>query len=610
MSFAFLLGGGFFFGSLWLFLESFLRSSYGFDLTDEGLYLLSVDGPGLESYWSFPFGWNLRWLYLLSGSDIATYRTAGAFLLFVAGMLFGLAAGFAFRNSSPKRFRQQVHPVVWLASSSFLGGAGTLFYYAGLVRTPSYNWLNLFGLLIATTGLLLVLAFSRRSINSQNWIFIFSASAVGFGLFLTLPAKPSTAVFFILLGCLVLLFSHKSVRSSLLWGLAASSATALWVFGAFLTGIWPSNFLEVFFDVMKAPVAHPSQTVLGAVVNVPSSFLGFFEDLSSLTMPQAAVIVSGLVMLLTGVIFRGRLVESFLLTGGGIATLIGTLAIARVSLPPVLVWPAESRWVFQPFVSAALLFLLILILSSRLQTVANGQKGYSWSRISLVFLLFVNPIIFGFGSTHEPYRQAALALVFWVVLGVNLMFDAEGVRFISVSGAYLALVFLLLSTVYADNMAVPYRMAPMNSQNSPLDFGPGRSELFVNPELKEELDTLRSAALKSGWAPGDPLVGLVWRWNASVPYFLGAQVPESLMMTIFGYDPAPEIADYNINIRSGSFPWEDAWVLTSNPNSDKPDWRQVREATSFMDQKSGLTWPDDYELVHKQANYGLWKPVR
>lgn len=595
---------------LWEFLDYFLKSSQGYDLTDEGLYLLSVDGPGQVGYWSFPFGWNLRWLYVLSGLDIATFRTAGAFLLVVLGAIFGLVAGFAFRAWRPSEISDNKIHFFSPLLSSFMGGAATLFYYAGLVRTPSYNWLNLVGLLLAAAGLLLVFSLSGRGVVLRYSTVLISSLVASVGLFLATPAKPSSPVFFVILGWIVLLLSYRRVVVALVWTVATSVFAGLWVILAWLIGLWPANFLSVFFEILQAPVAHSSQTVRGALINVPTSFSGLLDDLFALTLPQALVLATGLSLLLTGISRKRRGLEPYIFVLGGLATLIGVLAISRTSIPPVLFWGAESRWVYQPFVTSVAVLLTIATFISWSEHRKLGEKSFRRSRFPLLVLLVSLPIVFGFGSTHEPYRQAALALVFWLVLGANLVFDAHGWRLASVLGLHFAFLGLSLNSIYVNNMMIPYRMEPIEAQVEPLRIGVNNSQLFVDIAMKESLEDLRTGAFSSGWSPGDPLIGLVWRWNASVPYFLGATVPDSLMVTIFGYEPAPEIASHNIQFRQGDFPWDEAWVLTSNPNSDDPDWQQVIEVAELLGQRSGLRWPDDYELVFGQEDYALWKPDR
>lgn len=151
-------------------------------------------------------------------------------------------------------------------------------------------------------------------------------------------------------------------------------------------------------------------------------------------------------------------------------------------------------------------------------------------------------------------------------------------------------------------------MGPLAEQSYPMTFSDSPSTLLVDAGLKSELDGLRSEAMASGWVVDTPLVGLAWRWNASVPFFLAAQVPDSLMLTIFGYEPATEIAQYNLFYRSGNFPWEKAWILSSKLGSEVPDWPQVDEVVGLVESQTGLDWPGDYELAATSQSYMLWKP--
>ena len=59
------------------------------------------------------------------------------------------------------------------AMTATIGGVGSLLYYAALLRTPSYNWLNLIGVLIASGGLFTLLSavasHPGRRIREQLW---------------------------------------------------------------------------------------------------------------------------------------------------------------------------------------------------------------------------------------------------------------------------------------------------------------------------------------------------------------------------------------------------------------------------------------------------------
>jgi len=57
-----------------LFVSKIIVPSRGMDFSDEGHYLLSSDPSDSTDAWGWPYGWNLYFLYKISGFQLAIFE--------------------------------------------------------------------------------------------------------------------------------------------------------------------------------------------------------------------------------------------------------------------------------------------------------------------------------------------------------------------------------------------------------------------------------------------------------------------------------------------------------------------------------------------------------
>ncbi|MEY4176002.1 MAG: hypothetical protein RI900_3167, partial [Actinomycetota bacterium] len=93
------------------------------------------------------------------------------------------------------------------------------------------------------------------------------------------------------------------------------------------------------------------------------------------------------------------------------------------------------------------------------------------------------------------------------------------------------------------------------------------------------------------------------------PFVLGARVPDTLMLTIFGYpDPLPLLPVTMAELDDGR--WHDAWVMTTDPSALQPDDAAVlRTALDRLPGHVGRSFPDDYVLEVEVEGTQLWRPA-
>lgn len=242
---------------LWVAVARLLASDRGIDLTDESLYLLDADPPSPYAAFGFPYGWITGPLFRAVGYDIARFRTLGGVILVLATALLAhqvlrASAVITGHGSKPYRFSAAYALLVGL-----LGSCGLL-YYVGLplLRTPSYNWLNLVGILLALSGVFLAIRSKRSAFPA--------AALIATGAFLTLHGKPSTP-FLLAAAALPLLVRVRGARATaalLGWtlGIGATLVAVAWV-----TPLWPSDPVAPFLRGLRIPTVSPGHDPLNAV---------------------------------------------------------------------------------------------------------------------------------------------------------------------------------------------------------------------------------------------------------------------------------------------------------------------------------------------------------
>jgi hypothetical protein len=160
-------------------------SWHGIDLTDEGYYLNSISHPfSYKSSYS-QFGFLLHPIYILVDGNLILLRLAGVLLLTSAATAF--VSTFLKLPVIDPTLPQRPRLVITIGTS-----CAVLLYYSEWIPTPSYNLLNLFGVLIAFIGWFRVLARAGDT-ASKSWHPFVAIVTLALGIALVALVKPTTA---------------------------------------------------------------------------------------------------------------------------------------------------------------------------------------------------------------------------------------------------------------------------------------------------------------------------------------------------------------------------------------------------------------------------------
>ncbi len=254
----------------WLLTRAALQSDRGLDLTDESLYLLEANSAADGVFLTTPYGWHTQVLWGLAGADVARFRTVGGIIIVL--LAAGLARTAARAGAAAARSHQA--PIVngWPDALVMAAGAlSGLLFYAGYLRTPGYNWVNLVGLIVSLIGILrhversTIMSTCPASSTLRLTLSLPDSVLVALGAFIAIPAKPTTPVLIAIIAypLLAQIGGHAAAARSLMRvALIGCGIIAAAVLGR----IWPVTFVQDFMSAASAPAFVSSQSVVGATV--------------------------------------------------------------------------------------------------------------------------------------------------------------------------------------------------------------------------------------------------------------------------------------------------------------------------------------------------------
>ena len=560
---------------IWAFV--FYCVPRGFDITDNGYYLLNSARFEDVSYEIRLFGIFTRLLYFAAGGSTGIMRILGAVLLLIMSLLSGWFAG---KHFNAKSLDQKLF---FLLSPSI---PAAMFYYDWL-STPNYNWLALVAGLCLTTGFLGYFGTSRHSAVIGGFTLCVSC-------FIAFFAKPTTSALFFAIS-LAVVFIERKKKSSIkpvIWG--ALTGLAVGVVFIYVSGLTIPGLIE--------KIIRGNYAISLFAHSISSIFMPLINYAGNVTIDLAvdwAVILS---------VFA--FVYIFIDVKPETKNLIYVSLWLFFLLLPGLLFDA-GIWVGFGLILTFLVILLTTLLFHRDININIDHPGVLFRKA--LYLLFV-ALAIAFGTINNYTYYFAHILCIFVLSGIFLIeLLPDYTKGLARGGYFLVLAILVTYNMFIlpnqSSTVTAYRQDvntwDMKSETS---IRSGKERIIFSANYASVFTDLQNQAETSGFRTETPVIDLSGM-SPGIIYILDGRSPVYPWMA-GGYANSTQFA------RSILSEWKEediqqAWILTSKIFTSLPE--------SLLVEK-GLDFPGSYQEVATItlpiASYRdfptitLWKPVR
>lgn len=539
-------------------------TSYGLDLSDEGSYLNWIYAPHLYRTSITQYGYVYHYLFHPFLDDISLLRIANLILTLALGTLFGFVLLLRFDPGS-----ESSGVVERLAMSVPLAFASLLFV-GDWLPTPSYNSLNLQGLLIAATALLLIG-------NRSSGLSRLGCVMLAVGGWVTFLAKPSSAMLLAVVALVYLTVTAKLTWARLI--LTGAISALLLTIAAFVIDGGVAGFSSRIADALSIP------SMLAPHYGISKLFR--FDGLS-LPTRQWALLLGSAVMVAAATLFCGSAKPA--LTRLGVALCLG------IALVPVAILVADSLFMPSGWQYAYGLQILavplgiVVVLSYRLRQRRLSAPTTECLAVSATLWWF--PYVFAFGSSNEYWKLASCAGIFWVASALVLMLSIQKHRLSRLTLAPIVVSCFSISTaVLIVGMEHPYRQTqPIRLNDERVTVSENGRRVVLSENFARYLNGLRQIAEQEGFRTGTPMIDLTGHYPGTL-FVLGGQAVGQAWM-IGGYPGSERLASVSLaSVPCGVL--AASWLLTEPdgpraiPQSVLGDFGMRHEIVGSFDSPTG-----------------------
>jgi hypothetical protein len=559
----------------------FFGGMRGFDLSDNGFYLLSIsqyENITIDSRW---FAGLLAYPYKLFGESVVALRLFG---MLVTLIVTGTLAFISISLFQPIINRSQ-H---WLFILPALSAG--VFVYRNWSTTPSYNWLVLIGVSLVCIGVLNWLAASN--VGRARW----GAFILGIGVMLVAWGKlTSMGVLLVWLLVALPITAHRFQtwrRLRFDWWLFPLLGGVL----ILLLGVGQEISLDNWVGKLQRAFEHQSM-----LRDDTSLFLTRFIVTPLLSLTR--LLVSAMMTLvpfglLTLLVLRRR---QRLHTRTGYLLLI---FVYLLNLAWVTGFANNSsnvgRWALALYIMTLLwVFIVHRYANDKPSQALNSVDMYRWLfSLGLVVL----PIVVSFGTRN--YAAGFGTSAYFVVLASLLIIASSTIsrvlKWLMLVGITLSVAWVMFTT--AQN---PYRQdVPVWKMQTPVTIRQGQDSVLVSEKLAIYLRDIQTVAEEAGFVAGTPIID----WTGHAPgtvYALGGEA-YGFMWFLGNYAGSDEAARFILEEGWTESQRQSAWLLTS-------DGRRALSDDVLRDM--GIDFSGNYEAVGQATlpffneTHTLWRPI-
>lgn len=559
---------------------------YGFEFSDESFYFIWMSNPSNYSVSTTQFGFIYHPLYKLLNGNIATLRQ---FNFIITYCLSWILVNVFLKTIFFKQNIRRLHRIVISSAIATMAAASFVSNGVWLPPTPSYNTLNLQALLIVGIGLLM----ANKNINRISVIGWF---LIGLGGWLDFMAKPTTATALGICVCFYLLFSGKTnVRLlfiSIITTLTLVILSALVIDGSIL------SFINRIKDGME---------MLFMLDPVYTKLFRFDKIYFSAKFKFVLVTYTSAVFFAT--YFSQSKVKILIYSATILSVLFGLISLAIIL---GITHKEINGGDFQG------LFILSIPLTSILLGLSISRFKYfskvSRAQYALIFILFMLPCIYAFGTNNNYWRISPCSGIFWVLAGLVFLSPVTPSRAFSALLLPIGLAVQMLSVIQVHNgLELPYRQPRhLHDNNYRLDVGNPGSTLMLSRGFAKYIEAAVDLANQSRFSKGTPMIDFTGI-SPGILYAIGANSIAQPWM-IGGYNKNSDLFVVAALKKATCKELATAWLLIepNGPCRISPDVLLSFGANLTTDYRmvGEIKVAEDIVLSNKVRTQQILKPIR
>ena len=496
-------------------------SDKGFDITDEGYYLLGSQFPSEVKLFVNTAHNYTSILYHILCRNVIRLRLAGLFLSVVAAAVFFL--GFQRLTDRSKVAWGQT--ILFKFEAISLICLGAMLYYEWFLPTPSYNSLNAFALTVCS-GLMFHAVAGLERLNGKCFsvpLALFAAGlCIGISFFVKFPTGISL---FGLFGLALAVWPRQELK------------TRLRGLGFMILGL--TVWLLFHFIIIQSPTTWWRALSRGIEANLNLggghgiAALGrYFDECRQLAKSAFLDFWKLHIALIVGFPILLRLRKAF----RDVAWIPSTFVL---SIFGCALWQSYRRGFYLGgmnyylFITRFYLSWLLLLTTAVIAVLIDGERVKYWfthhdflAVILFCAIMFLLPFVGAVGTGNYIFVGTLWYMAPWFALFLVLLGALSGLlrnRWILVVGVLIITSFACAQIV-SGCLYGPYRLnTGLSGQTQATEIGYPPTILKLDPETSEFFNRIRWMAQENGFEPGDDVLGF---FNVpGVVFALGGRSP-------------------------------------------------------------------------------------
>jgi hypothetical protein len=536
--------------------------NYGYDLTDESYYVLLIQHYQAYKYTLSQFGFIYQPVAKILSYNIPHLRIFNILVTYLLSL--GTLGLFYFSINRENISSPRIKVLTFLSIAGISTSSLLYFSIFNWLPTPSYNSLNLQGILLTVFGLLIVL-------DSKQIFGTLGGVVMSLGGWLVFMAKPTSALLLGIL-CFIALLLNKKISLRLVLTLVFTLITLF----SLTTYSLDTGFIEYF---KRYQIAFEGQKLLASGHDGASIWRIDFPELSKKEwafFSIASILIASLVCFLRKVSCTGAF-ASFI-------CILAFIIYAAACYKPF----ASSVFYLPRYAQLQILSVPVGVLSSIFgyfiysRSIPKINKSIWWAVICILL-----PYIYAFGTGCNYFYASSAAAFFWLLAAIAML-SAIDISWMKNSLLPLAFISQLVTTIFLLNaVESPYRQPnKLLEEARSVEINNSESNIRVNINVAKYIEAVRQVGISGNITYDDSIIDLtgsspgiaviLGTFNLGLPWALGGY-PGSNQMALFFLEKTQ--LD---QIRK-------AWVITEPLGK--------RSLSEDILSNWGLTLINDYELV-------------